>query len=120
MLLYEAEQRSMPVRNLLEERSVVSGELTAILVHGVEQHGTAIDAVIAGHARGWAIDRMPALDRAILRIGIFELRERPEVPVAVIIDEAVKLAKRFSTEDSGRFVNGILAAVAREARPSGV
>jgi N utilization substance protein B len=62
---------------------------------------------------------MPALDRAILRLGIYELLSRPDVPVAVVIDEAVELAKRFSTDDSGRFVNGILAAVAKNARSDG-
>jgi N utilization substance protein B len=61
---------------------------------------------------------MPALDRAILRLAIHELLDRPDVPVAVVIDEAVELAKRFSTDDSGRFVNGVLAAVAKTSRPS--
>ena len=116
MLLYEAEQRSVPVATLLEDRPVVSEELTALLVAGVEQSKSEIDGAITRHSRGWTIDRMPALDRAILRIGIFELGHRLDVPVAVVIDEAVELAKRFSTDDSGKFVNGVLAAVARETR----
>ncbi len=119
MLLYEAEQRSVPVTSLLAERSVVSGELTSLIVGGVELSSGSIDSVISSHSRGWTIERMPALDRAILRVGVFELTERPEVPVAVVIDEAVRLAKRFSTDDSGRFVNGVLAAVARAVRPAG-
>ena len=119
MLLYEAEQRSVPVTSLLAERSVVSGELTSLIVGGVELSSGSIDSVISSHSRGWTIERMPALDRAILRVGVFELSERPEVPVAVVIDEAVRLAKRFSTDDSGRFVNGVLAAVARAVRPAG-
>lgn len=119
MLLYEAEQRSVPVTSLLAERSVVSGELTSLIVGGVEGSSGSIDSVISSHSRGWTIERMPALDRAILRVGVFELSERPEVPVAVVIDEAVRLAKRFSTDDSGRFVNGVLAAVARAVRPAG-
>jgi transcription antitermination protein NusB len=89
------------------------------LLHGVQEGKTGIDELIVGHAKGWAIDRMPALDRAILRLGIYELLSRPDVPVAVVIDEAVELAKRFSTDDSGRFVNGILAAVAKNARSDG-
>lgn len=117
MLLYEAEQRGVPASVLLEERSVVSGELTTLLVRGVESNREGLDVTIARHARGWTIERMPALDRAILRIGMFELGSRPEVPTAVVIDEAVELAKRFSTDDSGKFVNGVLAAFAREARP---
>jgi N utilization substance protein B len=85
----------------------------------VEVSSESIDAAISSHSRGWSIERMPALDRAILRVGVFELSERPDVPVAVVIDEAVRLAKRFSTDDSGRFVNGVLAAVARAVRPAG-
>ncbi|MEY4366473.1 MAG: transcription antitermination protein NusB [Actinomycetota bacterium] len=119
MLLYEAEQRSVPVTSLLAERSVASGELTSLIVGGVEVSSESIDAAISSHSRGWSIERMPALDRAILRVGVFELSERPDVPVAVVIDEAVRLAKRFSTDDSGRFVNGVLAAVARAVRPAG-
>lgn len=120
MLLYEAEQRSCSVSVLLEERAIVSAELTSLLVDGVEGCMGSLDATISSHSRGWTIERMPALDRAILRLGIYELESRPDVPVAVVIDEAVELAKRFSTDDSGKFVNGILATVARTARPDGV
>jgi N utilization substance protein B len=118
MLLYEAEQRSLAPAELFDERLVASEDLARTLVSGVDSAQSEIDDVISRHARGWSIDRMPALDRAILRIGVFELRDRKDVPVAVVIDEAVRLAKRFSTEDSGRFVNGVLAAVARESRAS--
>ena len=119
MLLYEAEQRTVAPGALLDERSVAHGELTGLLVRGVESATDDIDRVIATHSRGWTVERMPALDRAILRVGVFELRERAEVPTAVVIDEAVRLAKRFSTDDSGRFVNGVLAAVARVTRTEG-
>lgn len=119
MLLYESEQRGVRVAELLEDRPIVSEELTLLLVKGVEDGREGLDRAITDHAKGWTIERMPALDRAILRIGIFELRERTDVPTAVVIDEAVELAKRFSTDDSGKFVNGVLAAVAREARPGG-
>lgn len=118
MLLYEAEQRGESARALLDERVIASPELATQLIEGVENHRGELDEVIVTHAKGWALDRMPALDRAILRLGIFELTYRPEVPVAVVIDEAVELAKRFSTDDSGKFVNGVLAAVAKKARPS--
>lgn len=117
MLLYEAEQRGLPAVELLQERPVVSEELTELLVKGVESCRPDLDSAIARHSRGWTIERMPALDRAILRIGMFELGHRSDVPTAVVIDEAVELAKRFSTDDSGKFVNGVLAAFAREARP---
>lgn len=119
MLLYEAEQRAVAAMALLQERGVASEDLVRALLSGVEAHMAELDATISSNARGWALDRMPALDRAILRLGIFELTHRPDVPTAVAIDEAVELAKRFSTDDSGRFVNGILAAVAKTVRAAG-
>lgn len=118
MLLYESEQRSVSPLELMVERGVASEDMARALLEGVEASRHHIDAQIVTHARGWAIDRMPALDRAILRLAIHELLDRPDVPVAVVIDEAVELAKRFSTDDSGRFVNGVLAAVAKVSRPS--
>jgi N utilization substance protein B len=117
MLLYEAEQRGTSAIVLMGERGLVAVDLTRDLLSGVEASLGDIDDTIRGHAKGWPLDRMPALDRAILRLAINELMNRPEVPVAVVIDEAVELAKRFSTDDSGRFINGVLAAVAREVRP---
>lgn len=116
MLLYEAEQRGMSPMELFEGRTVASVDLTRLLVGGVERLRAGIDARIEENARGWVLERMPALDRAVLRLAIFELMERGDVPTAVVIDEAVELAKRFSTDDSGRFVNGVLAAVARQVR----
>jgi N utilization substance protein B len=118
ILLYEAEQRSVSPLDLLTERGIASADLSTELLQGIEEARVAIDAEIVAHAKGWALDRMPALDRAILRLAIFELRSRADVPTAVVIDEAVELAKRFSTDDSGRFVNGVLAAVAKVVRPS--
>jgi len=118
IFLYESEQRSMSPLELLADRGVASADLTGELLNGIEANRAAIDEAIVAHAKGWAIDRMPALDRAILRLAIFELTSRPDVPIAVVIDEAVELAKRFSTDDSGRFVNGVLAAVAKTARPA--
>jgi N utilization substance protein B len=118
ILLYEAEQRSVSPLDLLAERGIASANLSTELLQGIEAARVEIDTEIVAHAKGWALDRMPALDRAILRLAIFELRSRADVPTAVVIDEAVELAKRFSTDDSGRFVNGVLAAVAKVVRPS--
>ena len=118
IFLYESEQRSMSPLELLADRGVASADLTGELLNGIETNRVTIDEAIVAHSKGWAIDRMPALDRAILRLAIFELTSRPDVPIAVVIDEAVELAKRFSTDDSGRFVNGVLAAVAKTARPA--
>lgn len=117
MLLYESEQRSVSPLELMAERGIASEDLSRALLVGVESNRERIDEQIVTNAKGWALDRMPALDRAILRLAIHELMHRPDVPVAVVIDEAVELAKRFSTDDSGRFVNGVLAAVARVIRP---
>lgn len=87
------------------------------LVAGVEEHGVELDALIVGHADHWALDRMPVIDRSLLRMAIFELKWGEDVPVAVAINEAVELAKSLSTDDSGRFVNGLLGRIAEEERP---
>ena len=86
-------------------------------MRGVVDHRDRLDAAIAERATGWSLARMPVLDLNVLRLGAFELAERPDVPVAVVIDEAVELAKRFSTDNSGRFVNGVLSALVPELRP---
>jgi N utilization substance protein B len=87
------------------------------LANGVADHLDEIDSLIEKYANAWALDRMPAVDRQLLRLGAYELIAEPSVPVAVVIDEAVDLAKDFSTEESGKFVNGVLAAIAAERRP---
>lgn len=84
------------------------------LVEGVSEHLEELDRTIGSHAEGWRVERMAALDRTILRVACFELLHPGDVPVAVAIDEAVRTAKELSTEDSGRFVNGILGKVAAE------
>ena len=90
--------------------------LASLLVEGVEDQRDEIDALLTDHARGWTLERMPVIDRTVLRIATYELLDRPEVPTAVVIDEAVELAKRFSTDDSGRFVNGMLSAITKKVR----
>lgn len=84
--------------------------------HGIAADQTSIDALIRRFAKGWDLERMPSTDRALLRLSVWELLRRPDVPTAVTISEAVELAKRYSTEDSGRFLNGVLSAVAGEIR----
>jgi transcription antitermination protein NusB len=117
-LLYEAETKSISPQAVLDAQIFDQDELTRALIEGVAQDQTAIDGLISEHAKGWTLARMPAVDRAVLRLAICELQRRPETPTAVIIDEAVELAKRFSTDDSGRFVNGMLSAIARKVRSS--
>ena len=116
-LLYEAESRSLRVDDVVAEQVVAPGAHAVDLALGVEAGQARYDRLIAGKARGWRLDRMPMIDRAILRLGLYELEARPDTPTAVILNEAVELAKRFSTEDSGRFVNGVLAALVAETRP---
>ncbi len=83
------------------------------LVFGTLEHAAQTDSFIAPLLEGWTLERLPTVDRLLLRMGIFELRYHPETPKAVVINEAVELAKKFSTEDSGRFVNGVLSNASR-------
>ena len=114
--LYEASVKGIEPVDVLAAHVVAPDELTALLVAGVAEHRDRLDAAIDAKAQGWSLARMPVLDLNVLRLGAYELAERPDVPVAVVIDEAVALAKRFSTDNSGRFVNGVLAALASELR----
>ena len=86
------------------------------LVQGVQDHQADIDALIARYADRWAIQRMPVIDRTIVRIALFELLWSDDVPVAVAINEAVELGKALSTEDSGRFINGLLGRIVEAER----
>ena len=115
-LLYEAEMKRVAPREVLASLPVAPDPFAAQLVEGVAEHAVRIDALVAGAAEGWEIDRMPVIDRSILRVATYELIAQPETPVAVIIDEAVELAKQYSTENSGPFVNGVLSTVARQVR----
>ncbi|HEX2039454.1 MAG TPA: transcription antitermination factor NusB [Acidimicrobiales bacterium] len=118
-LLYEAELKEQSPADLLAELPVEPDPFAADLVRGVGEHRADLDGVISGFAIDWALDRMPVVDRNVLRLAVFELLHRPDTPVGAVISEAVELAKRYSTEDSGRFVNGVLASVAASHR-SGV
>ena len=115
-LLFEAEQRGLdPLVDILTELSIDPDEYTRELVTGVSAYHRELDAHLSRLSSSWPLDRMPAIDRALLRMGAYEL-SHTEVPVGVCISEAVELAKRYSTDDSHRFVNGMLAAVASEVR----
>ena len=86
------------------------------LAKGTLAHLTEIDRLIDGAAEHWTVDRMPAVDRALLRLATFELAHEPDTPTAVILNETVRIAKEYSTQNSGRFINGVLATLARELR----
>jgi transcription antitermination protein NusB len=122
-ILFESDLRGLDPIALLAERvgapelAPVS-EYTVSLVHGVVEHATDIDRLLTNQAHGWTLERMPAVDRAVLRLGVFELLFSDEVDDAVAIDEAIELAKLLSTDDSPRFVNGVLGALAALPRGS--
>lgn len=118
LLLYEAASKQQTAREVLDSQVLRPGELTCELVLGVDRHRGVLEQQIADHSRGWTLARMPLIDLTIMEIAGYELLGRPDVPVAVVLDEAVELAKRFSTDDSGRFVNGVLSALVPVLRSS--
>ena len=111
--LYEADQRGL--RSPLIDSSIPSK--AARLIRGVNDHLEELDAAIDAVSARWRVARMPPVDRAILRLGLYELRHETKTPMAVVVSEAVRLAKLYSTERSGAFVNGILAKLAGVERP---
>ena len=115
-LLYEAEQRLItPPAALIDQLPVPPEAFAGELVVGVSDHLDEIDDLLRRFSVSWPLERMPALDRALLRLGTYEL-VFTDVPVGACISEAVELAKRYSTDDSHKFVNGMLARVADEVR----
>lgn len=117
-LLYEAEAKGETPDEVLESLPMTPETFAVDLVSGVGEHRDEVDGLIRRFAKGWTIERMPAIDRTLLRIATFELIHRDDVPTGAVISEAVELAKRYSTDDSGKFVNGLLARIAREVRPN--
>ena len=115
-LLYEAEIKGVTPMAILEAQVVVPDPLVEELVGGTGERLVTIDALLSTFAVGWPLERMPIVDRTVMRLATYELLARPDVSVAVIISQAVELAKSLSTADSSRFVNGVLASVARNVR----
>ncbi|HEU4397085.1 MAG TPA: transcription antitermination factor NusB [Actinomycetota bacterium] len=120
-ILYEADLLGRPIAEVLARRrddpeAGVPDAYTLELVGGVERLLPELDGRIGDAAEHWTVERMPLVDRNLLRLATFELVARPEVPTAVVLDQAIELAKLLSTADSGRFVNGVLGHVAREVR----
>ena len=92
-------------------------ELVADVVAMLESRGSEVDDALRGAAERWPLERLAATDRAVLRVALAEVMARPGTPVRVIIDEAIDVARTFGSAESGRFVNGVLSAVAAEVRP---
>ncbi len=118
-ILYQADVTERSARTVMHDWQTAGRTVptyTESLVSGVERDLPDIDALLAAHSEGWTVHRMAVVDRTILRVACYELRSG--VPVAVAINEAVEAAKRLSTEDSGRFINGVLGRIARDAQTS--
>jgi N utilization substance protein B len=114
-ILYQADVTERPPRAVLDDWQKAGRAIPTYaeaLVTGVERDLPEIDALLATHSEGWTVHRMAVVDRTILRVACHELRSG--VPAAVAINEAVEVAKRLSTEDSGRFINGVLGRIARD------
>ena len=118
-VLYEADLRGLPATDVLpayverlEQPKPEHLAYAVTLVEGVAAHADRIDELVASYAEGWTLDRMPPVDRNLARIAVFELLWRDDVDNAVAISEAVELAKQLSTDDSPRFLNGILGRIA--------
>jgi transcription antitermination protein NusB len=116
-LLYAADLRSEPATDTLdrtvEEGSGPTNDYTVTLVRGVVEHQARIDEVLSRYSEGWTLDRMPAVDRNVLRIGLWELLYADDVPDEVAISEAMALVRELSTDESPPFVNGILGNIQR-------
>lgn len=114
-ILYESDIRNLSPMDILRDREsdieFVIRDFTKQLVLGVAQNRERIDEIILMRAKGWAIDRMPVVDRNILRLAVQELLFDKSTPHSVVIDEAVELAKSLSTDDSSEYVNGVLGAI---------
>ena len=121
-VLYEADVRGNDPLAVLRDRIETANppvpEHTIRLVEGVAEHAARIDALIDAHAANWSLDRLPDVDRAILRMAVYELLWVDDVPDAVVIDEAVELAKALSTDDSPAYVNGVLGGIVKAEIPT--
>jgi N utilization substance protein B len=115
-LLYEAELKGVPVAEVVAALPVAPDPFAAELVAATGTERAEADRLIAEASVGWPLERMAVVDRLVLRLAVAELLDPTGPPVAVVLDEAVELAKTYSTEESGRFVNGVLATIARHVR----
>jgi N utilization substance protein B len=121
-ILHQADVSGRDATDVLGERRELGERVPTFaeeLVRGVFEHRAELDALIAEHSEGWTVARMPVVDRTVLRIACFELLHRDDVPPGAVISQAVEAAKELSTEDSSRFVNGVLGKIARDRAEAG-
>ena len=115
-ILYAAESRGEGLLEVLAAQPVAPGGYAVEILEGLAGVLAEVDEVIGRFAEGWRTDRMPAVDRALLRMAVYELGHRPDVPTAAVLAEVVELASDYSTERSARFVNGVVSGIADELR----
>jgi N utilization substance protein B len=117
-ILFECEVRGTPLGETLDDRVLANeppvNEYTVTLIRGVIEHQARIDEVISSYAQGWSLERMPTVDRNVLRLGVLEVLFLDETPDAVAVSEAMNLVRDLSTDESPAFVNGVLGHVARD------
>ena len=116
-ILFECDTRDLMPNELLDERVLMAdppvNDYTVVLVRGVAEHIRRIDDLLTAYAQGWTLDRMPTVDRNVLRLGVFEVLYVVDVPDAVAVSEAMNLVRDLSTDDSPSFVNGVLGNIVR-------
>ncbi len=116
-ILFESEVRGVPLGSTLDERVIAAeppvNEYTVELIRGISEHKARLDEVVATYAQGWSLERMPAVDRNALRIGVYEILYVDGVPDAVAVSEAMNLVRDLSTDESPNFVNGVLGNIVR-------
>lgn len=115
-LAYERDQRGVDADAVLSGLDVAADPYAEHLVRGLDAHSDEIDVLLSEYAKHWTLDRMPVIDRTVLRLATYELVYEADTPTGVILNEAVELAKLYSTKDSGRFVNGLLSRIAQVVR----
>ena len=112
--IFQADLNNKPIAEIQDESDVEDKKYSDILINGIKEHQVQIDSMISDSLTNWTIDRIPRVDRNILRVAVYELLFQKDVPVNVVISEAVKLAEDLSTDESASFVNGTLANISKK------
>lgn len=117
--LYETELTGASAAEGLAARVVALEDYAVAMIEGIEADRDGLAALVGDHLTGWRFERMPIVDRVIALMGAWELRDRPDIPTGVVLSEAVELATTYCAEESPRFLNGVLRAIANDVRPGG-
>jgi N utilization substance protein B len=112
--IFQADLNNKPIIEIQDESDVEDKKYSDILINGIKENQTQIDSLISDSITNWTIDRIPRVDKNILRVAVYELLFQKDVPINVVISEAVKLAEELSTDDSASFVNGTLANISKK------